>query len=215
MNAKRPPVTRRQLLGIATVSGFILALPGRAWSALSPTAFQPRGPFYPDQLPLDDDNDLVRVQGNAELAKGEVTDLSGRILDTKGQPVSDALVEIWQCDANGRYLHRLDDRRVERDSGFQGYGRYVTAADGRYRFRTIKPVPYPGRAPHIHFSVSAPGRPPLITQMYVAGAPENSRDWLLNAVTDEAARARLIVAFEPAPTHGTAALQARFDLVLS
>jgi protocatechuate 3,4-dioxygenase beta subunit len=129
--------------------------------------------------------------------------------------VEDAIVEIWQCDANGRYIHRLDDRRVPRDPGFQGYGRFRTAADGAYRFRTIKPVPYPGRAPHIHAAVRAPGKHRLTTQLYVKGAPENPWDWLLNAVEDDAARERLIVDFKPAEDSTTAALQARFDVVLA
>jgi protocatechuate 3,4-dioxygenase beta subunit len=179
--------------------------------ARAPTPSQGRGPFYPERLPLDRDNDLVRVEGQADPARGEITDLGGRVLDLDGEPIRGARVEIWQCDANGRYLHRLDPGRAPRDPGFQGYGRFETGADGGYRFRTIKPVPYPGRAPHIHVAVEAPGRPPLVTQLYVQGAPENGRDWLLNSADDPSA---LIVSFEPSRS-AEADLAARFDIVLA
>ena len=165
-------------------------------------------------MPLDDDNDLVRVAGREGTASGEITDLWGRVSDLNGRPVKQALVEIWQCDSNGRYIHRLDDQPVPRDPEFQGYGRFETAADGSYRFRTIKPVPYPGRAPHIHVAVRVPGKRRLVTQLYVKGAPENRWDWLLNGVPDDAARERLIVDFQTAEVSSTAELSARFDIVL-
>ena len=209
-----PFISRRRLLQ-AAASGLTLLVPGAAIVAATPTAAQPQGPFYPERIPLDKDNDLVRVEGRDGIAAGEITDLQGRVLDPNGRPVVGALVEIWQCDANGRYIHRLDDRRVARDPNFQGYGRFETTADGGYGFRTIKPVPYPGRAPHIHFAVRVPGSRPLVTQMYVKGAPENRWDWLLNGVSDDAARERLIVGFEPADDTRTGQLRARFDIVLT
>lgn len=203
---------RRTLTAIAVgVSGLAA---GRGLSAaLLATPAQTRGPFYPQTLPLDSDNDLVRVEGRSGLARGEITDLDGRVLDPRGRPVAGARVEIWQCDAYGRYHHPWDRRNVPLDEDFQGYGRFTTSPEGAYRFRTIKPVPYPGRAPHIHFAVTAPGADPFITQMYVAGAPENQRDFLLNRVGDARARARLIVDFTPAEDR-SAALKARFDIVL-
>lgn len=195
------------------ITGSALALtPVGAVAALVPTPPQSRGPFYPDRMPSDLDNDLVQVAGSRGLAGGEITDLTGRVLDRAGEPIDGALVEIWQCDANGRYLHSGDTSATPRDPGFQGYGRCTTGADGVYRFRTIKPVPYPGRAPHIHFAVRAPGREPVVTQMYVDGAPENPRDWLLSRV-DPALRSSLIVPFRPS-VNPDAALAARFDLVL-
>jgi protocatechuate 3,4-dioxygenase beta subunit len=199
----------------AAASGLVLLLPGASASVAAPTPAQPRGPFYPDRLPLDKDNDLVRVEGRDDLASGEITNLWGSVLDVNGRPVEGALIEIWQCDANGRYIHRFDDRRVARDPNFQGYGRFETAANGRYRFRTIKPVPYPGRAPHIHVAVRVPGGRPLVTQMYVKGAPENRQDWLLNGIADDAARERLIVDFKPTEESSSAKLQARFDILLA
>ena len=203
---------RRDLL--SAIAGAAALAPITALGALTPTPAQSRGPFYPDRLPLDRDNDLVQVEGHPDLARGEIADLSGRVLDADGEPLPGALVEIWQCDANGRYIHRGDSGGRPRDPGFQGYGRFETGPNGGYRFRTIRPVPYPGRAPHIHFAVQAPGRRPLVTQMYVDGAPENAGDWLLNAVADPVARAALIVPFR-ATRSSTAALSAQFDLVLA
>ncbi len=187
--------------------------PGAAASVLIGTPAQTRGPFYPLELPLDSDNDLVRVKGRAGVARGEITDLVGQVLDRRGRPAAGTLVEIWQCDANGRYHHPWDRRGVPLDENFQGYGSFVTDADGRYRFRTIKPVAYPGRAPHIHFSVKAENAAPLVTQMYVAGAPENPRDGILNRIRDPNQRQALLVDFRPNDTE-LATLKARFDIVL-
>ena len=208
-------MNRRDLLHAITAVAALAPLSAAgAAGSLTATPSQSRGPFYPDRLPLDADNDLVQVQGQPDLARGEIADLTGQVLDEAGEPIRGALVEIWQCDANGRYIHRGDAGGRLRDPGFQGYGRFETGTDGAYRFRTIKPVPYPGRAPHIHFAVQALGHRPLVTQMYVEGAPENQVDWLLNAVSDPASRASLIVPFHPIRSD-TAALAARFDLVLA
>ncbi len=204
-------LTRRTLLGAGGAALVAAAAPA---IAAVPTPRQSLGPFYPDRLSLDRDNDLVRVEGRAAQALGEVCHVSGRVTRTDGSPVSGARVEIWQCDANGRYLHSGDRRSVARDDGFQGYGQIVTGADGGYRFRTIRPVAYPGRAPHIHFKVGGGART-LVTQMYVAGAPENRRDRLLNGVRDPAARARLIVELSAAPELEEGALAGRFDIVLA
>lgn len=208
----RPSAGRRRLMGAFAlgVSG-LAAAPGTL-AALMRTPSQTRGPFYPLELPLDSDNDLVSVAGRPGLARGDITDLRGRVLDIHGAPVAGARVEIWQCDAFGRYHHPWDRRSAPLDENFQGYGRFRTGADGGYRFRTIRPVPYPGRAPHIHFAVSAPDAEPLITQMYVAGAPENARDGLLNRL-DPGARGRLVVEFVDAPDPDST-LKARFDIVL-
>jgi len=184
-----------------------------AAAALIPTPRQTKGPFYPSTLPLDKDNDLARVAGRAQPALGTVTHVAGRVLDLNGQPLAGARVEIWQCDANGRYHHPGDRNSAPRDGGFQGYGETLTDADGAYRFRTIKPVPYPGRTAHIHFAVSGPGFDPLVTQMYVAGEPRNATDGILNRI-DAAARERVIVALSPAPELEADALKGTFDIVL-
>jgi protocatechuate 3,4-dioxygenase beta subunit len=174
---------------------------------------QSTGPFYPQEIPLDSDNDLVSINGRAEIAKGEITHLLGRVVEPSGRPVANARVEIWQCDANGRYHHPWDPSEAPLDPNFQGYGRFQTGADGAYRFRTIKPVAYPGRAPHIHFAISGRGMDPLVTQIYVADAPENKRDGLLNRIRDRKARESVIVKFETQPDVPKE-LVARFDIVL-
>jgi protocatechuate 3,4-dioxygenase beta subunit len=186
-----------------------------AAAALMPTPTQTAGPFYPVALPSDSDNDLIHVAGRNGTAKGAVTHISGRVLDPEGRPVVGARVEIWQCDANGRY-HYVRDERAEPplDDDFQGYGQTITDGAGGYRFRTIRPVPYPGRTPHIHFAISGPEVPRFTTQMYVAGEPLNERDGVLMGVRDPAARARLIVPLRPASEIEANALAGAFDIVI-
>jgi protocatechuate 3,4-dioxygenase beta subunit len=184
-----------------------------AAAALLPTPRQTKGPFYPLSLPLDSDNDLVRVSGETRSAAGIVTHVAGRVLDRNGRTVAGARVEIWQCDANGRYRHPGDHNPAPADTAFQGYGQTRTDADGAYRFRTIKPVPYPGRTAHIHFLISGQGFEPLVTQMYVAGEPGNASDGILSRI-DAAARELVIVALAPAPGIEAGALVGAFDVVL-
>lgn len=203
---------RRRMIGGAAVATGLLPL-RRAWAVLLPTPAQTPGPFYPDKLPLDSDNDLVRVNGQAAHAQGIVTHIAGRVLDENGRAIAGARVEIWQCDANGRYRHSRDDNPAPLDPRFQGYGRMSTVADGAYRFRTIKPVPYPGRTPHIHFAITAPGADPLVTQMYVAGEPRNATDGIFNSI-DVTARERVLVALSSAAEIESGALKGTFDIVL-
>ncbi|HSO06485.1 MAG TPA: protocatechuate 3,4-dioxygenase [Pelomicrobium sp.] len=210
--AAPPEPVRRRLLAAGLSAGAMALLPADLLAALLATPRQPRGPFYPLTLPLDRDNDLVRVEGRPGLAQGEITNVVGRVLDTEGRPVAGARVEIWQCNAFGRYHHEHDNQRAPIDPNFQGYGQFVTGEDGAYRFRTIKPVAYPGRAPHIHFAITGPGIAPLVTQMYVAGAPENERDFLLNSIGSEPARRSLIVALDTR-TAGNERV-GRFDIVV-
>lgn len=213
-----PLFARRRLLEAALAGSAGLSLPGalRALAAApTPTPAQTEGPFYPQSYPADADNDLVHVAGHAEPAKGTMTRVAGRILDRDGRPVRGARVEIWQCDVNGRYHNVRDgDGGRPRDENFQGFGQTVTDEAGGYRFLTIRPVPYTGRTPHIHFAVAAPGQPRFITQMYIAGEPQNDRDGVLLGVRDPAVRARLIVPLRPAPEVGREALAAEFDIVL-
>jgi protocatechuate 3,4-dioxygenase beta subunit len=216
----RPSIhPRRRVLAASIAGAATLSLPAAlraiAAEALPPTPAQTEGPFYPLNYPADADNDLVHVTGHGEPAKGTVTRVAGRILDRSGRPMAGARVEIWQCDGNGRY-HNVRDGGGERprDDNFQGFGRTVTDESGGYRFVTIRPVPYPGRTPHIHFSVTVPGQRRLVTQMYVAGERGNQRDAVLLGVRDPAARARLIVPLRPAPEVGREALAGEFDIVL-
>jgi protocatechuate 3,4-dioxygenase beta subunit len=206
---------RRMLEGfVASAAGLWLSRLSVA-AALAPTPAQTTGPFYPLALPRDSDNELIHIAGRDGTAKGTVTYVTGRVLDLDGRPVSGARVEIWQCDANGRYHYVRDERGgPPLDENFQGYGQTATDGTGGYRFLTIRPVPYPGRTLHIHFAVSGPGFSRLVTQMYVAGEPQNERDGLLMSVRDPAARSRLIVPLRPAPETETGALTGTFDIVV-
>lgn len=201
--------TRRQvLLGIG---GLLITSPTVALQALLPTPRGPAGPFYPNRPPADDDSDLTRVSGRPRTASGEHTELSGRLLDRNGNAIAGGRLEIWQCDANGRYHHPRDSGGPL-DLNFQGFGHTVTDDAGRYRFRTIKPVPYPGRTPHIHMAVWAPGRRAFVTQLYVRGEPRNSRDFLFRRIPVES-RERAMAAFRRV-TGETLTYRAEFDVVL-
>ena len=167
--------------------------------AVIPTPSGSEGPFYPTaRMRFNDiDNDLVKIDGEVERAGGEIVMLSGRVLDSEGNPVAGARVEIWQCDVNGRYLHSGDSGWNSRDPAFQGFGHDLTGADGSYSFRTIKPVPYAGRTPHIHVKVLLANRERLTTQFYLPDHPGNSKDWLYQRVP-QAKRELVTMNFVPA-----------------
>jgi protocatechuate 3,4-dioxygenase beta subunit len=129
-----------------------------------------------------------------------------------GKPLRDVRVEIWQCDANGRYRHPRDRGGRAVDENFQGFGHSTTDAEGRYRFRTIHPVPYPGRTPHIHMAMFAPGTEPFVTQLYVRDEPRNAQDFLFNRIPVEQ-RSLVLAEFIPV-SGGAAELTADFDIVL-
>ena len=148
--------------------------------ALRGTPSQTAGPFYPIDKPLDKDADLTRVQGRGRAAKGQIVHLSGRILDVSGKPIEGARVEIWQANAHGRYSHPRDRSTAPLDPDFQGFGTQVTDAQGRYRFKTIKPGAYEDRTPHIHVDIATPNRK-LTTQMYFPGEPLNDQDYILRS----------------------------------
>lgn len=187
--------------------------PGTPLQATPP---QTEGPFYPRDWDGDIDNDLVAVKGEAAMAMGQVLLLKGRVVDVAGRPMAGASVEIWQCDAQGVYRHPRDERGDRRrDSGFQGRGRIFADAAGRYRFRTIRPVPYGGRTPHIHFRVEARDAPALTTQMYVFGEERNARDGVLGSIRDPRQRESVIVRLEPADRLEKGALAGHFDIVLA
>ena len=189
-------------------------MPGALAEALQLTPRQPEGPFYPDKLPLDTDNDLIVINDALTSAAGEITWLNGRILDARGEPIRNALVEIWQADNHGVYLHRGSDNGSKRDGNFQGFGRFLTGSSGEYQFRTIKPVPYPGRTPHIHFAVKFKGRENFTTQCYIQGEPGNDCDRVLKSITDPKARNSVIVPFAPLKASRAGELTARFDIVM-
>src|SRR5512133_77221 len=139
------------------------------------TPAQTEGPFYPVSLPRDTDFDLLH-NGALSYSRGEAAWVEGSVADLQGRPVAGAQVEIWQCDEAGHYHHPGDRGRA--DPAFQGFGRVTVGADGSYRFRTIRPAPYSGRTPHIHFKVKLATRELLTTQLYVAGDPHNESDGL-------------------------------------
>ena len=218
MNRQYEIPTRRQFIHGAAVSAAGLALPafwkvpGAFAEALALTPPQTEGPFYPNRLPLDTDNDLLIINDGITPAVGEITHLTGRILDANGNPLRNALVEIWQVDGNGVYLHTAD-QHAQRDRNFQGFGRFLTGSSGEYYFRTVKPVPYPGRTPHIHFKVKRSGQSDFTTQCYLEGHPQNDRDGIFRRL-DAQARKSVLVDFAPIKKSKLGELAAQFDIVI-
>ena len=208
---------RRTGAGLTALVAARYFAPGAFAGELERRAQTPRlteGPFYPDRLPLDTDNDLLVIGDALTPAVGEVTHLNGRILDARGEPVRDALVEIWQVDNHGAYLHSHSANADNRDAHFQGYGKFLTASSGEYRFRTIKPVSYPGRVPHIHVKVSVKNKEELTTQILVKGDPRNARDGVLRGIRDPKLRELVMAEFVPLKDSKVGELSARFDVVL-
>ncbi len=205
---------RRRFLSLTAGSMAVIGVNAiAAGNNLSGTPSQTAGPFYPIKLPLDKDNDLVQIVDHDDQAKGIIANVYGYILDRDGQPVVDAEVEIWQCDANGRYHHPDDPNDAPMDENFQGYGSTRTDMQGRYRFRTIKPVPYPGRTPHIHYRITSPAGDQLTTQLYIKGFAGNRQDGLFNRLGSKARQQAVSVEFEE-NTDDSAQLMARWDVVL-
>lgn len=209
--------TRRHFLssiGIGSMGAAAYFTPGVFAEQLSQTPSQTEGPFYPNKMPLDTDNDLLVINDAITPAVGDITYLSGRILDSRGEPIKNAVVEIWQVDNNAAYLHTGSMNRDKRDANFQGFGRFLTGSTGEYSFRTIKPVPYPGRTPHIHVAVKMKGMDKFTTQCYIKGHPGNAGDGVLKAMSDAKARNLLMVDFAPVKQSRIGELAARFDIVL-
>ena len=215
--------TRRNFLTSAAVgavgtAAFVtpaFVTPGVFADHLTQTLRQTEGPFYPNKMPLDTDNDLLIINDSITPAVGTVTYLSGRILDRRGEPIRSAVVEIWQVDNNASYLHTGSDNWNKRDTNFQGFGRCVTGSTGEYTFRTIKPIPYPGRmAPHIHFAVKVKGQDKFTTQCYIKGHEGNMRDGIFRGVRDAKALDTILVDFIPIKQSRIGEVAARFDIVL-
>ncbi|HTN77541.1 MAG TPA: protocatechuate 3,4-dioxygenase [Pirellulaceae bacterium] len=206
--------TRRKFLGGIALGAAAFTTPGLFAEELVRTPAQTEGPFYPDKLPLDTDNDLIIVNDRLTPAVGEITHLTGRVLDIKGNPIRNALVEIWQVDNNAIYLHTRGGDRAKLDGNFQGFGRFLTGSNGGYYFRTIKPVVYPGRTPHIHVAVKIQGKKEFVTQCYVKGAPENEKDGIYRSIRDPKARESITLDFAPVKDSKIGELAANFDIVL-
>jgi protocatechuate 3,4-dioxygenase beta subunit len=166
------------------------------------------------------DNDLTRQ--HAGEPQGERIIVEGRVLDEDGRPVREALVELWQCNAAGRYVHKSDQHDAPLDPNFTGAGRTVTDSEGRYRFTTIKPGAYPWRnhpnawrPAHIHFSLFGTSfLSRLVTQMYFPGDPLLALDPILGSIPDARARERLVSRFSLETTKAEWALGYQFDIVL-
>lgn len=210
------PSNRRVFLGALTLGTAAFTTRGLFADDLTRTPAQTEGPFYPNTLPLDTDNDLILVNDGITPAVGEITHLTGRILDSKGDPIKNAVVEIWQCDAKGVYLHTADSdgKKDQQDKNFQGFGRFLTDSKGEYYFRTIKPVAYPGRSPHIHYKIRHKGKDLLTTQCYVKGEKANNRDGVYRGIRDPKARESVTIDFAPIKESRAGELAARFDVVL-
>jgi len=206
--------SRRLFLG--SVGATLFTTPGLFAEELTRTPAQTEGPFYPNKLPLDTDNDLLIINDGITPGVGEITHLTGKILDEKGNPVRNALVEIWQCDAKGVYLHTGDSaqKQDKLDKNFQGFGRFLTGSTGEYYFRTIKPVPYSIRTPHIHVKVKKAGKELLCTQMYIKGHPGNEKDGIWKSVRDVKSRDAITIDFKPIKESKIGELSAKFDVVL-
>jgi protocatechuate 3,4-dioxygenase beta subunit len=209
--------TRRQFIRGAALSAATLAAPGAFAQALA-TAVTGDGPYYPDHLPLDTDNDLLILNDGLTRAVGEVAHFSGRLFAANGAPVRNAFIEIWQSDVNGSYIHTQGRNDGKIDANFQGYGRFLTDAEGRYYFRTIKPVPYTlqgqFRAPHIHVAVSKAGKRIMATQALVRGHEANARDLITQRIEDPKLLDTLLVDYKPLPGSTLGELTANFDIRL-
>jgi protocatechuate 3,4-dioxygenase, beta subunit len=203
---------RRRSLRLVAAAALIAvpALPLRATTlapARRPTPAQTEGPFYPDKLPADSDADLL-ANGNLRYGKGQPAWVEGTLADADGRAIAVATIEIWQCDQDGHYHHPRDGGQA--DPAFQGFGRVAVDGEGRWRFRTLRPVAYSGRAPHIHAKIKLGGRELLTTQLYVQGDPDNARDglWRRLSVEDRAAITSPYVA-------GSDGLTARYALIIA
>lgn len=200
------PLSRRSLLGLgigATVGAVTRRLLGPFSSdECEVTPPQVEGPFYPIRDRADEDADLTFVEGRSETAEGQVIYVEGQVTDEACEPVEGALVEIWQANKWGRYDHKEDPNPAPEDPNFQGWGHAVTDAEGRYRFKTVKPGPYPVgdgrmRTPHIHFKVAKRGFHGLTTQMYFEGEELNDEDFLLMDLPPDRKDEVVIAAEEP------------------
>lgn len=214
MNHSLFAISRRRFLQHSAFLSAAFTTPGLFAEQLTPNPELTEGPFYPDKLPLDTDNDLLIINESITPAVGRITHLTGRVLKPSGAPLRNAFVEIWQVDNGGVYLHSGSADRDNWDSNFQGYGRFLTDSRGQYYFRTIKPVPYPGRTPHIHIAVSQNGHRIFTSQILVKGEPQNQRDGVFRTVRDPKLRELCMSEFKPIADSKIGELAANFDIVL-
>jgi len=208
------PLNRRRLLHSLALGAGGLWAPAVFAEALTLTPRATEGPYYPDHLPLDQDNDLVQVTGKDQPAQGTLASFGGRVLGVDGRPISGTTIELWQADANGCYIHSNGaPKGKERDPHFQGYGKMETNAKGEYRFRTIIPGLYTGRTRHWHVTILQGKKRLLTTQLFIAGEPQNERDGILNRMGDDAQRLSVIREFKPM-TEGSDERFATWDVIV-
>ena len=200
----------------AAFGALAFTVPGVFAEELSKTPRVTEGPFYPDKLPLDTDNDLLIINDGITPAVGEITHLSGKIFGIDGKPIQNATIEIWQVDGKAVYIHTRDSggKGAQQDKNFQGFGRFTTGRSGEYYFRTIKPVAYPGRAPHIHVKVKKGGKELLTTQILVADNPQNKNDGVYRSAGDLFEQQLLVAEFKPIRESKIGELSASFNIVL-
>jgi protocatechuate 3,4-dioxygenase beta subunit len=186
-------LSRRAFAGSALAAATLVAA-GRGFAAtpLVPTPDQELGPFYPIQRMAEADADLTWIKGHKKRAEGTVIQVTGRVLDRRGNPMSGARLELWQCNAVGRYAHPNEVATMPLDPDFQGYAAIRTGRNGEWRITTIKPsaydTPIGRRTPHIHFDVQGPGHR-LVTQMYFSDDDAtNTKDALYRGLGGDAPR---------------------------
>lgn len=204
--------SRRYFIAALSAGGIFFHERGAFAQALTLTPAQTEGPYYPNQLPLDQDNDLLIVNNSITPALGTVAWISGRVLDRTGSPVRNVLVEIWQADNVGSYIHTQGALNGNRDGNFQGYGRFQMSSNGSYLFRTIKPGLYPGRVRHVHAKVTLPGGQSLTTQLYIEG--ETGNDGILNGVP-AAQRSLVVKPWTAIPNSAVGALAVDWDILMN
>ncbi|HEY3963817.1 MAG TPA: intradiol ring-cleavage dioxygenase [Planctomycetaceae bacterium] len=203
------------LFSTAAFGAACLTTRGLFAEELTKTPTTNEGPFFPTKLPLDTDNDLLIINDAITPAVGEITHLSGRILDAKGSPLRNAMIEIWQCDKDGTYLKQSTQQKF--DTNFQGYGRFLTSSTGEYYFRTIRPVPYRGRpAAHIHARVWKGDKKLLTTECFVKGFEGNERDGQFKQIRgrDPKGHETLCLNFTPLQESKIGELAATWDIRL-
>jgi protocatechuate 3,4-dioxygenase beta subunit len=209
---------RRTFCRSLALGGAAFLSPGVFAQTLKETARLGEGPFYPDKMPLDTDNDLLILNNSITPAVGQITYLTGRLLSGSGEPVRNAFIEIWQVDNKGSYIHKDGANTGGRDRNFQGYGRFLTDSTGQYYFRTIKPIPYTlqgqFRAAHVHFAISKNGKRIYTTQMHIKGHEANARDFILNGIRDPRALESVLADFKPLEGSKIGELRANWDVIM-
>ena len=212
------PVDRRRFFRSMALASAGFTLPGYLAEALTLTPAQTPGPFYPlaDDIPLDKDNDLLYVNDRLTAASGVVTHITGRVLTSDGAPIRNALVELWHTDANGNYTYYAGaGPNPVADPNFAGFGQFLTGSSGAYRFRTIRPGLYPGRARHFHFGITIPGQlRRFSTQTYWSGEPGNASDSVLNSIPNLEQRNSVILTYAPVQGTTTGEMQTVWDIVM-